>query len=323
MVGRVVAAVVLLISIAGCAHRPAGPDLSGRWINRAAIADAVVNGSVRNAVRAHGPVLEWVLDEAHGRAQYDGGGHPGRGTLERTSTGVTITFEGGRRTVLALRDGVLVGAGRTGAEETFVRVQRKLVPDAAPAGAAFVRELQTALLAGSWHDGAADPGADPGTIQFRPDGAVQGLPGVDRYELLLEGDRATSQDAVWLEGRYGDALWAMEHRPDRIVLRTIGGVGTMGRCTPAGQMLVLEPGEQKAQDARPTKAAPQRQRRIAPHSVRSARPMREDAGVHRVDPPPATPAPQRMGPRFLRKVGQTFAKLFRPRSASAVASETR
>src|SRR3546814_8088978 len=59
--------------LGGCASDPADRDISGTWINQAAIDAAAKGGPLREALQAYGPNLEWDVNTRAGQARYTNG----------------------------------------------------------------------------------------------------------------------------------------------------------------------------------------------------------------------------------------------------------
>jgi hypothetical protein len=63
---------LLALFLGGCASNPADRDISGTWINQAAI-DAAPRRPLREALQAYGPNLEWNVNTKAGQARYTNG----------------------------------------------------------------------------------------------------------------------------------------------------------------------------------------------------------------------------------------------------------
>lgn len=192
---------LLALFLGGCASDPADRDISGTWINQVAIDAASKGGPLREALQAYGPNLEWEVNTKAGQARYTNGFEIAEGKLLGDASGTwKVDFYGSAGTDLK-RDGkqLLQVANDNEPEQVFDR-PKDPAPEGAPLGANFERALYSAYLGGSWKI-LSGPG-EGGTVQFQADGAVQGLPGADRFALCLAGDCASmsgGNDNVWLQ----------------------------------------------------------------------------------------------------------------------------
>lgn len=64
---------LLALFLGGCASNPADRDISGTWINQAAIDAAAKGGPLREALQAYGPNLEWDVNTKASQARYTNG----------------------------------------------------------------------------------------------------------------------------------------------------------------------------------------------------------------------------------------------------------
>lgn len=192
---------LLALLLGGCASDPAKTDVSETWINQVAIDAASKGGPLREALQAYGPNLEWEVNTKAGQARYTNGFEIAEGKLLGDASGTwKVDFYGSAGTDLK-RDGkqLLQVANDNEPEQVFDR-PKDPAPEGAPLGANFERALYSAYLGGSWKI-LSGPG-EGGTVQFQADGAVQGLPGADRFALCLAGDCASmsgGNDNVWLQ----------------------------------------------------------------------------------------------------------------------------
>jgi len=203
---------LLLLSsllLAGCASN-APNDLNGTWINQAAIDAALQHDSLREALLAYGPNLEWQIDTARQRALFSNGFEQAEGQLSRQAEGTySVQFYGDFEEQLQLQRGELVQrAGDTWPEQRFTRADHSV---RAPAGSLFEQTLYRAYLGGTWliEEGLGQGGL----VLFQADGSLQGLPGAERYALCLAGDCAAMSgeyDSLWLQlGELGQS-WLFE-----------------------------------------------------------------------------------------------------------------
>ncbi|QTH14162.1 hypothetical protein [Pseudomonas corrugata] len=200
---------LLALLLAGCASDPADRDISGTWINQAAIDAAAKGGPLREALQAYGPNLEWDVNTRAGQARYTNGFENVEGKLLAEEDGLWKVDIYGSAASELKRDGKQLSQAATENEpqQVFDRAQLQ-VPEGAPIGASFERALYAAYLSGTWNI-VNGPGQGT-TVQFQPDGQVSGLPGVDRYALCLAGDCATmsnGNDTIWLQQRGHGNTW--------------------------------------------------------------------------------------------------------------------
>ncbi|MES2819168.1 MAG: hypothetical protein V4812_09325 [Pseudomonadota bacterium] len=192
---------LLLAALLGACASQENRDPSGVWINQAAIDAAVQNGSLREALLAYGPVLEWELDMPRRLARLSNGFELAEGALTSNAEEQwRVDFEGDYQETLVLEDASLVQqASPTGPAQRFER--SPVIPAAnAPAGSHFEQALYTAYMSGTWT--VREGPGQGGLVRFHPDGRVDGLSGVERYALCLAGDCASmngEHDSLWLQ----------------------------------------------------------------------------------------------------------------------------
>ena len=64
---------LLALLLGGCASNPTNLDVSGTWINQAAIDAAAEGGPLREALQSFGPKLEWEVNTKAAQARsYNG-----------------------------------------------------------------------------------------------------------------------------------------------------------------------------------------------------------------------------------------------------------
>ncbi|MFS2093297.1 hypothetical protein ACCC96_09800 [Pseudomonas sp. Pseusp11] len=200
---------LLAIFLGGCASDPTDRDISGTWINQAAIDAAAKGGPLREALQAYGPNLEWDINTRAGQARYTNGFENVDGKLLGEKSGAwKVDFYGSSGSELS-RDGkqLLQAATDNEPEQVFDRA-RDAVPEGAPVGASFERALYSAYMGGSWK--ILSGSGEGSTVQFQPDGRVDGLPGADRYALCLAGDCAnmsSGYDSLWLQQGGQGSSW--------------------------------------------------------------------------------------------------------------------
>ena len=192
---------LLALFLGGCASDPADRDISGTWINQAAIDAAAKGGPLREALQAYGPNLEWDVNTKASQARYTNGFENVEGKLLGEQSGAwKVDFYGSSASELKRDGGQLQqAASENEPEQVFDRAQIP-VPEGAPIGASFERALYSAYMGGSWT--IASGQGEGSTVQFQADGQVSGLPGADRYALCLAGDCASmssTNDNMWLQ----------------------------------------------------------------------------------------------------------------------------
>ena len=192
---------LLTIVLGGCASEPARRDISGVWINQAAIDAAANGGNLREALLAYGPNLEWDIDSKNATAHYPNGFESVEGKLlPANDGGWQVSFYGDSATGLSLNGEELIQA-ETEAEprQSFVRSPVNVADDA-PLGTSFETSLNSAYLGGQWR--VLSGAGQGGLVTFLPDGRVKGLANTQNYVLCLAGDCASMSgeyDSFWLQ----------------------------------------------------------------------------------------------------------------------------
>lgn len=186
--------------LSGCASH-ANVDPNGIWINQNAIDAAAKGVSLRQALLANGPILEWRVNTVASQASYSNGFEQGEGKLMADTPGKwTVDFYGSHSEALQLKgDQLLQSASDNGPQQSFVKPKATLDP-AAPPGTAFEEALYSAYMGGNWKI-VEGPGQG-GTVHFTADGQLDGIEGLDRYALCLAGDCAAMSgefDSMWME----------------------------------------------------------------------------------------------------------------------------
>ena len=198
---NVLAMSLLAIFLGGCASAPASRDISGVWINQAAIDEAAKGGKLREALLANGPNLEWAIDSQTAKANYTNGFEWVEGKLMPENSGVwQVSFYGSPSTDLSLSGNQLIQvASDDDPRQSFMRSTVNLASDA-PLGTHFEHALKSAYLGGQWR---VISGKGQGNqVTFLADGQVKGLPGANAYALCLAGDCASMSgefDSLWLQ----------------------------------------------------------------------------------------------------------------------------
>lgn len=207
---------LLSIILGGCASEPAPRDISGIWINQAAIDEAAKGGGLLDALSSSGPTLEWSIDAENAKATWRSSFERDEGTLVPDgSASWKVNFYGGENTDLKLEGSELIQAATEFfPRQAFVRPAQSDVGEVSRGTNAdlfksvhFEQALKSAYLGGEWR---VLSGAGQGAkVTFSPKGQVSGLPGINGYELCLGGDCATMSgglDSLWLQqGEMGAA----------------------------------------------------------------------------------------------------------------------
>lgn len=199
---------LLAVFLGGCASDPANRDISGTWINQAAIDAAAKGGNLREALLAYGPNLEWDIDVKNAQANYSNGFERIEGKLMPEEDGMwKVNFYGSQASTLSLDGSELIQAATDSEpQQPFIRSKVSVAGDA-PIGSHFERGLYSAYMGGSWRV-ISGPGQG-GLVRFLADGQIEGLPATNGYALCLAGDCASMSgeyDSLWLQqGDTGNA----------------------------------------------------------------------------------------------------------------------
>jgi hypothetical protein len=179
-----------LLLLGGCTSMPAETDISGLWINQAAIDAAAQGQSLHESLNTHGRDLEWDINTRTGQAQVSSGFERGEGQLlQKSANAWTVDYNGygtdelrldGKRLTQLAKEHVL--------QQVFSRPTKTATPHAKWAGT-FRSALNAAYMGGQWK--IIDSHGTGQLVVFTEDGHVSGLPGTDRYELCLDGDCAS------------------------------------------------------------------------------------------------------------------------------------
>lgn len=197
-----------LILLGGCTHAPQPTDISGLWINQAAIDSAAQGRPLLRAIDASGSNLEWNIDTRSAKAQYSNAFEQGEGQLLPKAPSIwTVDYNGHGTDELQLEGKQLIQ--QTTRNYPAQRFTRPVQPASAEAkwGTTFRQALNSAYMGGQWK---IIEGQGTGNIvEFGTNGHVSGLAQNDRYELCLGGDCATQgagNDTLYLgKGDAGDS----------------------------------------------------------------------------------------------------------------------
>lgn len=179
-----------LILLGGCSPKPLATDISGLWINQAAIDSAAQGRSLLQAIGANGLNLEWNIDTRTGKAQFSNAFEAADGQLLPNASGNWTVDYNGHGTDELQSDGTQLTQLPT---ESYPGQVFRRAAQPAPAGArwgtTFRQALNAAYMAGKWKI-IEGPGVGS-TVEFTADGRLSGLTQNDRYELCLGGGCAT------------------------------------------------------------------------------------------------------------------------------------
>lgn len=213
-----------LILLAGCTHTPQTTDISGLWINQAAIDSAAQGRPLLRAIDAHGMNLEWNIDTRSAKAQFSNAFELGEGQLLQKAPGIwTVDYNGHGTDELQLDGQQLIQqTTKNYAAQRFARPAQPAVAGA-KWGSTFRQALNSAYMGGQWK---IIEGQGTGSIVvFNAAGGVSGLGQNDRYELCLGGDCATQgagNDTLYLgKGDVGDGWTFVRYGRQLEILKAI------------------------------------------------------------------------------------------------------
>ncbi|WP_073526184.1 hypothetical protein [Pseudomonas fluorescens] len=199
--------ILSLLLLGGCKHAPQPEDISGRWINQAAIDSAAQGRPLLRAIDAHGLNLEWNIDTQGAKAQFSNAFEQGEGRLVPEAPGKWAVDYNGHDTDELQLDGnqLIQQTSKNVAAQVFRRPAHP-APASAKRGTTFRQALNSAYMGGQW---TIIEGQGRGnTVAFKADGSLSGLAQHDQYKLCLGGDCATQgagHDTLYLgRGDVGD-----------------------------------------------------------------------------------------------------------------------
>ena len=192
---------ISLILLGGCTQiQQQTADISGLWINQAAIDTAAQGRPLLKALDANGMNLEWNIDTRTGKAQLSTAFEVGEGQLLPKAPGIwSVDYNGHGSDELQLNGEQLIQKAKAHyPQQTFQR------PVEAPSVGAtrsttFRKALNAAYLGGRWH--IVEGLGAGGPVVFEADGEVSGLTDIVRYELCLDGDcssQGAGHDTIYL-----------------------------------------------------------------------------------------------------------------------------
>lgn len=235
---------LLALTLGGCASQ-ADLNPNGTWINQTAIDAAVDGGTLRQALLANGPNLEWQIDTKTSQVVYSNGFEVGEGKIASAGDGkLHVDFYGNFFEDLSLKgDDLVQAASESGPEQHFEKPE-VAAPEGAPVGSSFEKALYSAYMGGKWTIVSGD--GQGATVQFMPDGSVQGLAENDRYALCLAGDCAAMSgeyDSMWLEKAEQGAPWIFARKGKQLeIFQALNeaAVGEMPQLRPGPRRWLLE-----------------------------------------------------------------------------------
>ncbi|MDR0277619.1 MAG: hypothetical protein LBJ37_07025 [Paucimonas sp.] len=194
--------------LGGCAsHKP--EDYNGIWINQAAIDAASKGTGLRYALERNGPNFEWKVNVAASQASYSNGFELVEGRLKAVDDNHwQVELDGDQVENLTLDGKELVQATSDWAPEQHFQRSTDVIDPEIPPGATFEKALYGAYMKGDWR--VLEGPGQGGTVRFRDNGSLDGLPNLDRYALCLSGDCATmtgKYDSLWLERNQQGNPW--------------------------------------------------------------------------------------------------------------------
>ncbi|WP_439856591.1 hypothetical protein [Pseudomonas yamanorum] len=233
--------VLSLFLLGGCTQAPQPTDISGLWINQAAIDSAAQGRPLLRAIDAHGLNLEWNIDTRSNKAHVSNAFELGEGQLQPKAPGAwTVDYNGHGTDELQLDGNQLIQqATKNHAAQRFTRPAQPAVAHA-QWGMTFRRALNSAYMGGQWK---IIEGQGAGNIVvFNADGSVSGLAQNNRYELCLGGDCATQgagNDTLYLgKGDVGDSWIFVRYGKQLEILQAINP-------SPPDEIPQLTPGPRK------------------------------------------------------------------------------
>lgn len=238
-------AISLLAALLGGCASQADLNPDGTWINQNAIDAAVKGGNLRQALLASGPNLEWQIDTKTNQVFYSNGFEVGEGKIASAADGkLHIDFYGNFFEDLTLKGDHLVQAATESSPEQHFEKPEITAPADAPAGTSFEKALYQAYMGGKWTIVSGD--GQGNTVEFLPDGSVQGLPDNDRYALCLAGDCAAMSgeyDSMWLEQQQQGAPFIFRRSGGKLeILQAVNSAqdGEMPNLAPGPRRWVLQ-----------------------------------------------------------------------------------
>ncbi len=200
--------VLTLFLLAGCSHTPEETDISGIWINQAAIDVAAQGQPLRKTFTTHGSNLEWDINTRTGKAQVSSGFEMGEGQLLQKSLGAwTVDYNGYGTDELRFDGKRLTQLAKEHVPQQVFSRPTQAAKTGTKWGSTFRHALNSAYMGGQWK--IIDGQGTGNIVVFTADGRISGLPKTDRYELCLDGDCASQgagNDTLYLgTGDLGDS----------------------------------------------------------------------------------------------------------------------
>ncbi|WP_426109059.1 hypothetical protein [Pseudomonas sp. TWR1-1-4] len=203
-----------LILLGGCTHAPQPTNISGLWINQAAIDSAAQGRPLLQSIHVHGLNLEWNIDTRANKAQFSNAFELGEGELLPKAPGKwTVDYRGYGTDELQLDGSQLIQQPKEHMVGQVFRRPAQPAPASAQWGTTFRRALNSAYMGGRWK--IIEGQGVGNTVEFMADGSLSGLAHNDRYKLCLGGDCATQgagNDSLYLgRGDVGDGWFFVRH----------------------------------------------------------------------------------------------------------------
>jgi hypothetical protein len=179
-----------LLLLGGCTSMPAETDISGIWINQAAIDAAAQGQSLHESLNTQGRNLEWDINTHTGKAQVSSGFEMGEGQLlQKSPIAWTVDYNGYGTDELRLDGKRLTQLAKKYVPQQVFSRPSKTAKTGTRWGNTFRNALNAAYLGGQWKIIGGHEAAQ--IVVFTADGHVSGLSKTDRYELCLDGDCAS------------------------------------------------------------------------------------------------------------------------------------
>jgi hypothetical protein len=179
-----------LVLLTGCKLLPQAADISGVWINQAAIDAAAQGRPLLETLNANGWNLQWNIDASTGKAQVHNAYETGTGRLKLESPGRWAVASSGQ-TIEHLQSvgGQLVQQPRQHLPGQVFRRPGQTIFAGSQGQTTFRLVLNSAYMGGLWR--ILEGEGFGGSVVFNATGGVSGLGCNDQYELCLGGDCAT------------------------------------------------------------------------------------------------------------------------------------
>jgi len=182
--------ILSLLLLGSCTSIPGETDISGIWINQAAIDGAAQGKSLHETLNTYGRNLEWDIDTRTGKAQVSSGFETGEGQLlQKSPNSWSVDYNGYGTDELRLDGKQLTQLAKEHVPRQVFSRSSKTAKTKTRWGNTFRSALNAAYMGGLWK--IIDGHGTGHRVVFTADGHVSGLPGTDRYKLCLDGDCAS------------------------------------------------------------------------------------------------------------------------------------